>query len=109
MRVSFIHRSPRGYGNKTESKGTRPQREIDRVLTGRYTAIPAFVCIMGLVFWLTFGVIGSFLSDLLDSGLGWVTELVDHSLEVYRINPVVHSLVIDGIFKGVGSVLAFLL
>ncbi len=109
MRVSFIHRVCEATVIKPkESREHARSVKIDRVLTGRYTAIPAFVCIMGLVFWLTFGVIGSFLSDLLDSGLGWVTELVDHGLEVYRINPVVHSLVIDGIFKGVGSVLAFL-
>ena len=82
--------------------------KIDKVLTGKYTAIPAFVGIMGLVFWLTFGVIGSWLSKLLDMGIGAMTDITDIALTEYGINPVVHSLVIDGIFKGVGSVLAFL-
>lgn len=91
-----------------QSKEHTRSVKIDRVLTGKYTAIPAFICIMGLVFWLTFGVIGAFLSELLDGGLGWLTELADRGLEAYEINPVVRSLVIDGVFKGVGSVLAFL-
>ena len=82
--------------------------EIDKVLTGRFTAIPVFIGIMLLIFFLTFNVIGSFLSDLLAAGIDWLTALVDKGLTVYGINPVVHSLMIDGIFAGVGSVLSFL-
>ena len=81
---------------------------IDRILTGKYTALPCFIGIMALVFWLTFGVIGAGLSDLLTLGIDAFTNLTDHALTVYGINPVVHSLVIDGIFAGVGSVLSFL-
>jgi ferrous iron transport protein B len=81
---------------------------IDRILTGKYTAIPAFVGIMALIFWLTFGVIGSGLSDLLELGIDAFTNLCDRGLTAYGINEVVHSLVIDGVFAGVGSVLSFL-
>ena len=91
-----------------ESKEHARSQKIDRILTGRFTAIPAFVGIMGLVFWLTFGVIGAWLSDLLDLGITALTSLMDAGLTAYGINPVVHSLVIDGIFNGVGSVLSFL-
>ena len=91
-----------------ESKEHARSQKIDRILTGRFTAIPSFVGIMGLVFWLTFGVIGAWLSDLLDLGITALTSLVDAGLTAYGINPVVHSLVIDGIFNGVGSVLSFL-
>ncbi|MGN1143625.1 MAG: ferrous iron transport protein B, partial [Anaerovoracaceae bacterium] len=91
-----------------ESKEHARSQKIDRILTGRFTAIPAFVGIMGLVFWLTFGVIGAWLSDLLELGITALTNLVDAGLTAYGINPVVHSLVIDGIFNGVGSVLSFL-
>ena len=80
----------------------------DRVLTGKYTAIPVFVGIMALVFWLTFDVVGQRLSDLLALGIEWVTEQVDATLTAFGLNPVVHSLVIDGVFAGVGSVLSFL-
>ena len=82
--------------------------KIDKVLTGRYTAIPVFIGIMMLIFWLTFNVIGSFLSDLLAAGIDKLTALADAGLTAYGINPVVHSLIIDGIFAGVGSVLSFL-
>ncbi len=82
--------------------------KIDRILTGRYTAIPVFIGIMVLIFWLTFNVIGSFLSDLLAAGIDQLTALADAGLTRYGINPVVHSLIIDGIFAGVGSVLSFL-
>ena len=74
----------------------------DRVLTGKYTAIPVFVGIMALVFWLTFDVIGQRLSDLLAAGIDWVTAQVDAALTAFGLNPVVHSLVIDGVFAGVG-------
>ena len=80
----------------------------DRILTGKYTAIPVFVGIMALVFWLTFDVLGQRLSDLLALGIEWVTAQVDAALTAFGLNPVVHSLVIDGVFAGVGSVLSFL-
>ena len=82
--------------------------KIDRVLTGRFTAIPVFLGIMLVIFFLTFNVIGSFLSDLLALGIDNLTALVNSALTSYGLNPVVHSLVIDGIFAGVGSVLSFL-
>ena len=82
--------------------------KIDRILTGRFTAIPVFLGIMLVIFFLTFNVIGSFLSDLLALGIDSLTALVDRALTSYGLNPVVHSLVIDGIFAGVGSVLSFL-
>ncbi len=91
-----------------ESKGHTRSRKLDRFLTGKWTAIPAFVAIMALVFWLTFGVIGVWLSDLLELGIGAVTDLADRALTAYGINAVVHSLIIDGIFNGVGSVIGFL-
>lgn len=81
---------------------------MDKILTGKWTAIPAFIGIMCMVFWMTFGLVGEWLSDLLNIGIGSLTTLTDHGLTVYGINPVVHSLVIDGIFAGVGSVLSFL-
>ena len=81
---------------------------IDRVLTGKYTAFPAFIAIMCLVFWLTFNVIGSALSDWLGAGIDALTAAVDTWLSATGINPVVHSLLIDGVFAGVGSVLSFL-
>lgn len=81
---------------------------IDRILTGKYTALPAFLGIMALVFWLTFGVIGEWLSGLMETGIDWLTAVCDKGLTAYGINPVVQSLVIDGIFAGVGSVLSFL-
>ncbi|MCI7744130.1 ferrous iron transport protein B, partial [bacterium] len=91
-----------------ESREHRRSVAIDRILTGKYTALPCFLGIMALVFWLTFGVIGAALSDLMTLGIDAVTGLVDAGLTAYGINPVVHSLVIDGIFAGVGSVLSFL-
>ena len=109
MRFNFIER----LCNKTvvrpgESREHKRSVAIDRILTGKYTALPCFIGIMALVFWLTFGVIGAGLSDLLTLGIDALTDLTDHALTVYGINPVVHSLVIDGIFAGVGSVLSFL-
>lgn len=91
-----------------ESKEHRRSVRIDKILTGKYTAIPVFLLVMFSVFFLTFNVIGSFFSDLLAQGIDALTALVDRGLTVYGINPVVHSLVIDGIFAGVGSVLSFL-
>lgn len=109
MRFSFIQQvCGKTVVKPKESKEHARSVKIDKILTGKYTAIPAFVGIMALVFWLTFGVIGSWLSKLLDMGIGALTDITDIALTAYGINPVVHSLVIDGIFKGVGSVLAFL-
>ena len=91
-----------------ESREHARSRRIDRILTGKYTAIPAFIAIMGLVFYLTFHVIGAFLSDLLETGIGLLTDLTDRGLTAANVHPTLHSLVIDGIFGGVGSVLSFL-
>lgn len=91
-----------------ESKEHKRSVSIDRVLTGKYTAIPMFILIMASVFLLTFNVIGSSLSELLSLGIDALTNLCDKGLTAYGINPVVHSLIIDGIFAGVGSVLSFL-
>ncbi len=109
MRYSFIE----GVVSKTvvkchESREHARSVRMDRVLTGKYTAIPTFLAIMFLIFYLTFNVIGSALSDWLSIGIDALTGLVDCGLTAYGINPVVHSLVIDGIFAGVGSVLSFL-
>ena len=109
MRFQFIREVCRDTVVKPkESKEHIRSVKIDRILTGKYTAIPAFCGIMALVFWLTFGVVGTFLSDLLEMGIGALTDVVDKGLTAYQINPVVHSLVVDGIFSGVGSVLSFL-
>ena len=91
-----------------ESKEHKRSARIDKVLTNKYLAIPMFLCIMLLVFYLTFNVIGAILSDWLGLGIDKVTGIVDQALTQYGMNPVVHSLVIDGIFAGVGSVLTFL-
>lgn len=91
-----------------ESKEHIRSVKIDKILTGKYTAIPSFAIIMAFVFYMTFGVIGKFLSNVLEMGIDSLTRLIDRGLTVYGINPVVHSLVIDGIFKGVGSVLSFM-
>ncbi|MBR1423655.1 MAG: ferrous iron transport protein B [Ruminococcus sp.] len=90
------------------SKEQLRSRRIDRILTGKYTAIPAFITIMGLVFWLTFNVVGAFLQGLLEDGIGKLTDIVDAALTKAHVNKVIHSLLIDGIFEGVGSVLSFL-
>ena len=109
MRFAFIQQICEATVVKPhESKEHARSVKIDQILTGKYTAIPAFIGIMGLVFWLTFGVIGAWLSGLLDMGISALTELTDAGLTAYGINPVVHSLIINGIFEGVGSVLSFL-
>jgi len=92
----------------SESKEHARSIKIDKILTGKYTAIPSFIAIMGLVFWLTFSVIGKGLSNMLDLGISHLTTLVDGLLTKANINDVIHSLIIDGIFNGVGSVLNFL-
>ncbi len=109
MRFDFIEDVCRETVIKPrESKVHARSQQLDRFLTGKFTAIPAFVGIMALVFWLTFSVIGAWLSNLLALGIDALTALVDRGLTAYGINPVVQSLVIDGIFAGVGSVLSFL-
>lgn len=90
-----------------ESKEHERSRRIDAFLTGKYTAIPAFVGIMALVFFLTFNVIGAWFQALLEGGISWLTVWVDEALTAWGVNAVLHSLVIDGIFNGVGSVLSF--
>lgn len=91
-----------------ESKEHLRSMKIDQILTGKYTAIPTFIVIMALVFWLTFNVIGAGLSTLLEMGIGYLTELTSTALINANVNEVLHSLIIDGIFNGVGSVLSFL-
>ena len=91
-----------------ESKEHRRSMQIDKVLTHRIFAIPLFIAIMGLVFFLTFNVVGAFLSDVMAYAIDGLTILADRALTAYGINPVVHSLIIDGIFAGVGSVVSFL-
>ena len=91
-----------------ESKGRIRSVNIDKIITGKYTAIPVFLAVIGLVVYLTFNVVGAFLSDVLSLGIDQLTTLVDKALTAYGINDVVHSLIIDGIFAGVGSVLSFL-
>ncbi len=91
-----------------ESRERRRSERWDRILTGKYTAFPAFILIVGLVFYLTFGLIGKFLSDQMETGIGWLTGKAAEGLTAYGINPVVKSLIVDGIFAGVGSVLSFL-
>jgi ferrous iron transport protein B len=90
------------------SKEHLRSESIDRILTGKYTAIPVFILIMMMVFYLTFNVIGAFFQDLLAKGVAQVSSLVDAWMISAHVNPVVHGLVIDGIFEGVGSVLSFL-
>lgn len=109
MRFKFIEKvCTQTVVKPTESKAHARSVKADKILTGKYTALPAFAAIMGLIFWLTFGVIGAGLSDWLSVGIDIVTDFADRALTAYGLNPVVHSLIIDGIFAGVGSVLAFL-
>ena len=91
-----------------ESKERIRSRRIDHFLTGKHTGIPAFIGIMGIVFWLTFNVIGAFLQGLLESGITALTEAADAAMQAAHVNSVIHSLVIDGVFNGVGGVLSFL-
>ena len=109
MRFHFIHQLVEQTVVKPrQSKEQLRSARIDRFLTGRYTAIPAFVGIMALVFYLTFGVIGLALQNLLEVGIDALTAAVDSTLTAWNVNAAVHSLVIDGVFTGVGSVLSFL-
>ena len=109
MRFHFIQKvCEKTVVKPKESREHARSRKIDRILTGKYTAIPAFACIMALVFWLTFNVIGAWLSGALDFLITALTETVDAGLTAMHINEVLHSLIIDGVFEGVGSVLSFL-
>ena len=109
MRYSFIEQlCAHTVVKPAESKEKARSVAMDKVLTNKYLALPIFLTIMGFVFWATFGPVGSTLSDLFSAGIDWVTARCSDALLAYGINPVVHSLVIDGIFAGVGSVLSFL-
>ncbi len=109
MRFSFIQNlCSKTVVKPHESREHERSRRLDKILTGKYTAIPAFVLIMGLVFWLTFNVIGAWLQGLLEQGIEEVTAIVDGGLTAWNVSPLLHSLVIDGIFNGIGSVLSFL-
>ena len=109
MRYSFIEKVVEICVVKChESKEHRRSVQMDKVLTGKYTALPVFFGVMFLIFYLTFNLIGQNLSDFLSLGIDKLTMLADKGLTAYGINPVVHSLIIDGVFAGVGSVLSFL-
>ena len=109
MRFSYIEEvCSQAVVKPKESRERIRSRRADRFLTGKYTGIPAFIGIMGIVFFLTFNVIGAFLQELLEGGIDALTQLVSGLMEAADVNPVVHSLVIDGIFSGVGGVLSFL-
>ena len=109
MRFTFIQKLvDRTVIKPKESKEHQRSRKIDKILTGKYTAIPAFILIMAAVFFLTFNVIGAFFQGLLESGIDRLTEAADKAFVSWNVNEVIRSLVIDGIFNGVGSVLSFL-
>ena len=109
MRFDFIMKACEECVIKPKvNKGSAKSQRIDRVLTGKYTAIPMFIVIMGLVCFLTFNVIGLWLQELLEAGIGAFTKVVDAALTAGHVSSVLHSLIIDGIFEGVGSVLSFL-
>lgn len=108
MRFSFIEKvCQRTVVKPGESREHARSRRLDRVLTGKYTAIPSFVAIMAVVFWLTFSVLGAWLSGLLETFIGWLTDITAAGLDLAGVNDTIRSLVIDGIFNGVGSVLSF--
>ena len=109
MRFAFIKRvCAQNVIHPRESKEHLRSQRIDRILTGKYTALPMFIAIMALVFYLTFNVIGAWLQGLLETGVGALTNLVDRALTTAQVNDTIHGLIIDGIFEGVGSVLSFL-
>ena len=109
MRFSFISKLCAATVVKPrESREHERSRRLDRVLTGRWTAVPVFIGIMGLIFWLTFNVIGAFFQGVLEEGIGILTAAVDRALTAAGANEVLHSLVVDAIFEGVGSVLSFI-
>lgn len=109
MRFSFIEKMcQKTVVRPHESKEHKRSMKIDRLLTGRYTAIPCFIAIMALIFVMTFNLVGAWLSDLMSLGVDSIISLIDNALTAVQINPVVHSLVVDGICNGVGSVISFL-
>ncbi|MDD6551738.1 MAG: ferrous iron transport protein B [Lachnospiraceae bacterium] len=109
MRFAFIEKLVSQTVIKPkESKEHERSRRIDRILTGKYTAIPAFIGIMALVFWLTFNVIGAFFQNLIQMGIDALAGALDKGMTAWNVSPVLHSLVIDGVFAGVGSVISFL-
>ena len=109
MRFSFIRKLCNSSVTKAEeSKEHIRSQRIDKILTGKYTAIPAFIIIMLMVSFLSFNVIGGFFQDLLENGIEWLTNITDKALTDANVNEVIHSLIIKGIFEGVGSVLSFL-
>ncbi len=109
MRFAFIQRVCAATVKKpVESRERLRSERIDRVLTGKYTALPMFIAIMALVFWLTFNVIGAWLQGLLETGIDALTAMVDMALTAAGVNTAIHSLIVDGVFTGVGSVLSFI-
>lgn len=109
MRFSFIEKLCLEHVFKPhETTGHRLTMALDRILTGKYTSLPAFVAIMAFIFYLTFGSLGLFLSDLMEQLISFITDKTNEGLIAYGLNPVVRSLIIDGVFSGVGSVLSFL-
>ena len=109
MRFAFIQKVCDACVTKPrESREHLRSQRLDRVLTGKYTALPVFVAIMALVFFLTFAVVGAWLQDLLAAGIDWLTAAADAALSAHGVNKAIHGLIINGIFEGVGSVLSFL-
>lgn len=109
MRFSFIRRLvDETVVKPSESKERERSEKIDRILTGKYTALPAFFCIMAVIAILTFNVVGAWLQGLLEDFIGFLTDKMDMALTSWNVNDVIHSLIIDGVFSGVGSVLSFL-
>ncbi len=109
MRFSFIEKVCANTVVKPkESREAERSKNIDRILTGKYTAIPVFIAIMAGIFFLTFNVIGPFLQELVEMGIGALTDLADRAMTAGNVNEVVHDLIIDGIFEGVGSVISFM-
>ena len=109
MRFTFIENLCTNFVSKpAETIGQKISNKTDRILTGKYTAIPAFLAIMGFIFYITFGPLGTLFTSIMDAIIVLITQIVDNALTTYGLNPVVHSLIIDGIFQGVGSILSFL-
>ena len=109
MRYNFIHNICKQCVCKPhESKEHIRSKKIDKILTGKYTAIPMFILILGLVFFLTFNVIGYSLQNLLQLGIDYLTSVIDTAFTNWNVNPIIHSLVVEGIFGGIGSVISFL-
>ncbi len=109
MRFTFIDKiCKKAVVRPQESRERARSRKIDKVLTGKYTAIPSFIVIMSLIFYLTFGVIGLYLQKLMDMGISALSSLCENAMITFKVNEVIRSLIIDGIFVGVGSVLSFL-